>query len=118
MLKKYCIITMVLVFVMITQNSFSTNTDNLTRSPLLEVTDEIRAYAYDTVRPKISDIQQKDLLAQFLGIVEILLDPEYGIASNLLAPSDFMILAQKSHQRVVPPDSSLLDYLPEEKKRS
>lgn len=101
---------------MITQNSIRANADNLTVFPLLEVTDEIENYANETVKPKIGSIPQKDPLSQFLGIISILLDPKYGIFSNTLHPQDFMILAQKSRQQVIPSNSPLLSYLPEEKR--
>jgi hypothetical protein len=116
MVKKYCFVSIALLFIMMTQISVRANTDNLTHFSLLEVTDEIRIYANETVKPKISNTPQKDRLSQFLGIISILLDPKYGISSNRLAPPDFMILAQKSRQQVISPNSPLLEYLPERKR--
>ena len=83
---------------------------------LLEVTEDVNNYAQRVIKPRINHIPAKDRLAQYLEIINVLLDPKQGLASSGLSVPDFMSLAQDSDRQVVSPDSELLDDIPDNKR--
>ena len=58
---------------------------------LLEVTSNVVKYSNETVKPLLDCYSQKDPLSTLLKVVDIIHDPEIGLHSNQMSPSDFFI---------------------------
>lgn len=116
MLKKCFVIIWLLLFTLLPKSAAQANDDAFTDYPLLGVTEAVSSYARNIIRPRISHLPPNDRLLQFLEIINVLLDPEDGIASSGLSVPDFMSLAQDSGRQIVSPDSELLDDVPDNKR--
>lgn len=86
--KKYFSLSiLVLLFVFSSIPAFSNNND----ASLMDVTPNIRNYAINTVKPVLDSYAMKDKLSVLLKISKILIDPELGIHTNEIEPSNYII---------------------------
>lgn len=58
---------------------------------LLEVTPSVKYYAINTIKPVLDSYTRKDKLSLLLKTSEILIDPEIGIHTNGIEPSNYII---------------------------
>jgi hypothetical protein len=84
--KKYFFSTLVLIFVSSSTLAFSNDDVSL-----IQVTPDIRDYAVNTVKPVLDSYARKDKLSLLLKISDILIDPEIGVHTNGIKPSNYII---------------------------
>lgn len=85
--KKYFSLSMlVLLFALSSTPAFSNDDVSL-----IEVTPNIRDYAINKVKPILDSYARKDKLSLLLKISEILIDPEIGVHTNGIKPSNYII---------------------------
>lgn len=58
---------------------------------LLDVTPNIRDYATGTVKPVLDSYTKKDTLSLLLKVCDVLIDPVFGIHTNEIKPSTYII---------------------------
>jgi hypothetical protein len=58
---------------------------------LIEVTPTVKEYAFNVVKPILDSYSKKDKLSQLLKLSEILTDSEFGVQTNTIKPSRFII---------------------------
>ena len=115
-IKKICLLIALLSLLLLPLGANAANDNPGADQSLLEVTQDVRNYAHNTVKPRLSHIPPNDRLLQFLEIINVLLDLKDGISSSGLSVPDFMGLAQDSGRQIVSPDSELLDDVPDNKR--
>lgn len=76
----------VLIFVISSTLAFSNDDVSL-----IDVTPDIRDYAINTVKPVLDSYAIEDKLSLLLKISDILIDPEIGVHTNGIKPSDYII---------------------------
>jgi hypothetical protein len=85
--KKYVTLLM-FVILCVFPSTYAFSEDNVS---LIKVTPAIKDYALSTVKPILDSSAKQDKLSILLKVSEILIDPQIGIHTNEIKPSDFII---------------------------